>query len=223
MKKGIIVQWDDKEVHKNMDELNEQIKKQSFLILKNSSKAFVNAAVKSTPPFNNKGRKKSVKQMYNRSFVPLIRLIAKKYSRLRPTKEDYEKYHQGYRFKVFGKKNSTYGYAKTKRELKQLLRIETRMLLKTMWGKNIQSLGVSMPSSIRTLLNRSPKLKSMNYNDMRMQKSQNADTLSITNKATGIERVFQMAKRNGENAAVSYINRMLKFKMEDIQKKHKEL
>lgn len=98
------------------------------------------------------------------------------------------------------------------------------MLLKVMWGKNIQSIGVTMPNALKRLLNRSPKLRTLNYNKVYMQKNDDdVFSLNIENRATGIQRVGLNAKRNGTNSAVSYINRLLKIKEKQLYRKYGEI
>lgn len=71
MKTGLKFYWDDKETQKSLTLMQKMMKSQTFTILKDSSKAFVNAAIKTTPPYNNGPRKKTTKQLYNRIYITL--------------------------------------------------------------------------------------------------------------------------------------------------------
>lgn len=176
-----------KEIQKAAAELHQEAKES---LLKSAS-VFASAAQKFTPPFNY-GASSSAsipKKFYYRQ-VKSLKEIAK----LREgNTQDYEMLRKGFLYKIFRTSegslnvprnyNKAYAYARTAQEAKRLARIETRGLMRAMWGKNLYEIDAKVPTTIKNILMKSPKLEGMEYNDVSLKDEGDGWTVEITNKS----------------------------------------
>ena len=87
------------------------------------------------------------------------------------------------------------------RNAKKIAKIETRGLMKTMWGKNFDKADMPVPVALQRLLAKSPQLRPLPYNDVKMDVKDGIAEVEIENKATNIENVSKLAEAHGYRAA----------------------
>ena len=88
-----------------------------------------------------------------------------------------------------------------------------------MWGKNLDEIGVNVPSTIQRLLNKSRNLNSLDFNKNTLIENNDSVSVEIENKASYSERWGRFAEKKGyENA-----NKTLKIRLRLIAERHKEL
>ena len=154
--------------------------------LKYIANVFANQAAKFTPP--NIGKQTIEKRFYTRPYLILSRLVKKYYPKHFPTPEDYKQWRAGMVYKVLytkkGKPRGTaFAYCKTKQELKKLTRIVNRGLSKVMWGKNLGDIGANVPVALQRLMKKSPNLKNLPYNKVRLEQNDAITAVDIENEA----------------------------------------
>jgi hypothetical protein len=198
--------------------------KESVNIIKQCASAFANGAQKFSPPCI--GKNSIEKKFYERPFLVLLRLIRGGYAGMSASQDDIQQFRNGMIYKVLNTKspltyrsNVAFGYCKTKGQLKKMCRIENRGLGRVMWGKNLDEIGVNVPSTIQRLLNKSRNLNSLDFNKNTLIENNDSVSVEIENKASYFERWGRFAEKKGyENA-----NKTLKIRLRLIAERHKEL
>lgn len=140
-------------------------------ILIRVSTDFADGAAKATPP--SIGKASIEKKYWTRPILVLGLLIRNKYPNYKPVKEDYDQYRKKMKYKVLYtksgiKKGTAFAYTKTKAQAKKAAKIETRGLSRVMWGKNLTSIGATVPNSILKILSKSTRLNSLNFNTVKL-------------------------------------------------------
>ena len=88
-----------------------------------------------------------------------------------------------------------------------------------MWGKNLDEIGVNVPSTIQRLINKSKNLNNLNYNKNTLIENNDSVSVEIENSASYAERWGKFAERKGyENA-----QKTLGIRLRLIAERHKEL
>ena len=108
------------------------------------------------------------------------------------------------------KKGEPYAYCKTKGQAKKLAKIRTRGLARIMWGKNLEQIGAKTPNSILRLIRKSPDVNSLNYSRQYIINSNQETSLIFENSAKFIDRISDIAKRQGFKKIMNAILRDLK-------------
>ena len=159
--------------------------------LRKAASAFARwASVRSNP---NGGSRKMVtsqddfEKLFFRPILYLPKLVRNEIERFYPTAQDQEMLRQGYLWKVVktrGRHWETMGYFKTKAEAEKLAFIETRGMLRVMWGLNIDKVGGKVPKEITDILQENPNLlKWSSFNEASLVKAEGVKFLELVNKA----------------------------------------
>lgn len=200
------VEIDTSEFDKNSAGLLEQLGEFTKSTLRRAASAFAHFAARFTPPDVREDKIK--KERYFRPIYNLKELID---SGKAITLDKYQ-YKKGKRWKVFDDKhNKILAYTTSQSEAKKLAKIETRGLMKVMWGKSLPDIGGNVPAAIQRLLSKSPALRQLPYSESALEEKDGEVSVEIENKATGIERVSAMAEANGYRAAEKTLKVMQQF------------
>lgn len=164
--------------------------------LKKAASAFAHFAARYTPP--DIGQDKIKKERYYRPIYNLRELIDS--GKAIPL--DRIQYSKGKRWKVMDDRNhKILAYTSSQSEAKRIAKIETRGLMKTMWGKNMDRADMKVPVAIQRLVAKSPQLRPLPYNNVKMEMKDGIAEVEIENKATNIEKVSKMAEAHGYRSA----------------------
>lgn len=164
--------------------------------LKKAASAFAHFAARYTPP--DIGQDKIKKERYYRPIFNLKELIDS--GKAIPL--DRIQYSKGKRWKVIDDRNhKILAYTSSQADAKKIAKIETRGLMKTMWGKNFDKADMPVPVALQRLLAKSPQLRPLPYNDVKMDVKDGIAEVEIENKATNIENVSKLAEAHGYRAA----------------------
>ena len=79
-----------------------------------------------------------------------------------------------------------------------------------MWGKNLEQIGAKTPNSILRLIRKSPDTNSLNYSKQYIINSNEETSLIFENSAKFIDRISDIAKRQGFKKIMNAILRDLK-------------
>ena len=139
-------------------------------------------------------------------------------------KEDYDQYRKKMKYKVLYtksgiKKGTAFAYTKTKAQAKKAAKIETRGLSRVMWGKNLTSIGATVPNSILKILSKSTRLNSLNFNTVKLASANDEQSVEVTNSVTAIERYAKKA----ELAGYRKVSNSLMREMKQIANREREL
>ena len=197
---------------------------ESVDIIKQCATAFANGAQKFSPPCI--GKNSIEKKYYQRPFLVLIRLIRGGYAGMTANQEDIQQFRNGMIYKVLDtksplkyKSNVAFGYCKTKGQLKKMCKIENRGLGRVMWGKNLDEIGVNVPSTIQRLINKSRNLNSLDFNKNTLTETDSSVSVEIENKASYSERWGRFAEQKGYQNA----QKTLGIRLRLIAQRNKEL
>ena len=220
--KSVKFNYDMSEFEANAKKVIEDIQHETKNMLIKASTDFADGAAKATPP--SIGKASTEKQYWSRPILVLGLLIRNKYPNHKPTKEDYDQYRKKMKYKVLYtksgiKKGTAFAYTKTKAQAKKAAKIETRGLSRVMWGKNLSSIGATVPNSILMILAKSTKLNNLNFNTVKMISQQDEQGVEITNSVTAIERYAKKA----ELAGYRKVSNALMKEMKKIAEKPHEL
>lgn len=201
---------------KKANKVIKDTQEESVDIIKQCATAFANGAQKFSPPCI--GKNSIEKKYYQRPFLVLIRLIRGGYAGMTASQEDIQQFRNGMIYKVLDtksplkyKSNVPFGYCKTKGQLKKMCKIENRGLGRVMWGKNLNEIGVNVPSTIQRLLNKSRNLNSLDFNKNTLTKTDNSVSVEIENKASYSERWGRFAEKRGYENSRRTLNLRLKL------------
>ena len=210
--RSIKFEWETKDFKKNLEELRKEIKEDTKDILIRNAGAFADSASKYTPP--DIGKNTIDKAKYTRPILILSRLVNGGYYQYKPTQEDINQLRKKMVYKVLntksGVKQGTGWYCKTKGQAKKLSKIRTRGLARIMWGKNLEQIGAKTPNSILRLIRKSPDVNSLNYSKQYIINSNEETSLIFENSAKFIDRISDIAKRQGFKKIMNAILRDLK-------------
>ena len=215
--KSVRFDYDMSEFEANSKKVIEDIQHETKNMLIKASTDFADGAAKATPP--SIGKASIEKKYWSRPILVLGLLIRNKYPNHKPTKEDYDQYRKKMKYKVLYtksgiKKGTAFAYTKTKMQAKKAAKIETRGLSRVMWGKNLSSIGATIPNSILRILAKSTKLNNLNFNTVKMISQQDEQGVEITNSVTAIERYAKKAELAGyrkvSNALMKESNKLIK-------------
>lgn len=220
--KSVKLNYDTSEFEANTKKVIEDIQNETKNMLIKASTDFADGAAKATLP--SIGKASIEKKYWSRPILVLGLLIRNKYSTYKPTKEDYIQYHKKMKYKVLYtktgiRKGTAFAYTKTKAQAKRAAKIETRGLSRVMWGKNLTSIGATIPNSILRILSKSTKLNNLNFNTVKIVSSNDEQGIEITNSATAIERHAKKA----ELAGYRKVSNALMKEMKKIAEKPHEL
>ena len=220
--KSVKFNYDMSEFEANAKKVIEDIQHETKNMLIKASTDFADGAAKATPP--SIGKASIEKKYWSRPILVLGLLIRNKYPNHKPTKEDYDQYRKKMKYKVLYtksgiKKGTAFAYTKTKAQAKKAAKIETRGLSRVMWGKNLSSIGATVPNSILRILAKSTKLNNLNFNTVKMISQQDEQGIEITNSVTAIERYAKKA----ELAGYRKVSNALMKEMKKIAEKPHEL
>ena len=220
--KSVKFNYDMSEFEANAKKVIEDIQHETKNMLIKASTDFADGAAKATPP--SIGKASIEKKYWSRPILVLGLLIRNKYPNHKPTKEDYDQYRKKMKYKVLYtksgiKKGTAFAYTKTKAQAKKAAKIETRGLSRVMWGKNLSSIGATVPNSILRILAKSTKLNNLNFNTVKMISQQDEQGVEITNSVTAIERYAKKA----ELAGYRKVSNALMKEMKKIAEKPHEL
>ena len=197
---------DTSEFDKNAQTLLAQLAEFTKDALRKAASAFAHFAARYTPP--EIGQDKIKKERYLRPIYNLKELI----DTGRAIPLDRYQYAKGKRWKVFDDKhNKILAYTASQAEAKKLAKIETRGLLKVMWGKDLPDIGGNVPVALQRLISKSPQLRPLPYNRVELKEEDGELSVEIENKASGIERVSNMAEANGYRAAEKTLRVMQQY------------
>lgn len=204
---------DDSDFQKNVKRLQEELPEQFKKILIDSSPQFVKAAQKYTPP--SLGRASIQKKFYTRPIIFLLNLVRfGRVGRFQCTPKDIQMFRKGYKYKVINTRNGgtkkAIGYTKTQGQAKKMAKIQTRGLMRAMWGKTLNKIGAKIPNSIASLLRKGKRLSSINLSDTKLKKKDTITQVQITNKAAESQRFVSIAISRGLKAVQRFIVRQLK-------------
>ena len=181
------IDTDIKPIMKILHEMGGDIHKICRESVLKSASVFASAAQKNTPPEIGKASLK--RPWYFRQIKSLKEIAKNKHG----NSTDYEMLRKGYLFKVFrmsqGSLNTpkewskAVAYAKTMADAKKLAKIETRGLWRAMWGKSLYEIGAEVPTTIKNLLLKSPKLQNMDFNEVKLNETEHGWEVSILNKS----------------------------------------
>lgn len=205
--------WDTSEFEKNLKEYIEEVKANTKNILIRNAHKFAEAAAKYTPP--SLGRNSIDKTKYFRPILVLARLINGGYRDYKPTVEDKAQFRKKMVYKVLNtkkgvKKGEAYAYCKTIGQAKKLSKIKTRGLARIMWGKGLDKIGATVPSSILRLIKKSPVTSSMDYSSQGIEINNGETSLIFENNAKFVEKFATSAKAAGFRKIMNSIMRELK-------------
>lgn len=211
--KFIKMQVDDSDFQKNVKRLEEELPVQFRRIMIDAAPEFSKAAQKYTPP--NLGKTSIQKRLYQRPIVFLLNLVRfGAVGKYKCTDIDIQMFRKGYKFKVVnsrnGGKTQAVGYAKTHAQARKLAKIQTRGLLRAMWGKNLADIGAKVPNAILSLMRKGKKISQLNLNTVKLKTEENNHQVQITNKAANSERFVSIAINRGLKAVQNFIVRQLK-------------
>ena len=211
--RSIKFDWETKDFEKNLEELRKEIKEDTKDILIRNAPKFAEAASKYTPP--DIGKNTIDKAKYARPILILSRLVNGGYYQYKPTQEDINQLRKKMVYKVLNtksgvKKGTPYAYCKTKGQAKKLSKIKTRGLARIMWGKNLEQIGAKTPNSILRLIRKSPDVSSLNYSKQYIINSNAETSLIFENSAKFIDRISDIAKRQGFKKIMNAILQDLK-------------
>lgn len=220
--KSVKFNYDMSEFEANAKKVIEDIQHETKNMLIKASTDFADGAAKATPP--SIGKASIEKKYWSRPILVLGLLIRNKYPNHKPTKEDYAQYHNKMKYKVLYtksgiKKGTAFAYTKTKTQAKKAAKIETRGLSRVMWGKNLASIGATVPNSILRILAKSTKLNNLNFNTVKVISEKDEQGIEITNSVTAIERYAKKA----ELAGYRKVSNALMREMKKIAEKPHEL
>ena len=210
--RNIRFNWETEDFEKNLEELRKEIKEDTKDILIRNAPKFAEAAAKYTPP--DIGKNTISKEKYTRPILVLARLVNGGYYQYKPTQEDINQLRKKMVYKVLntkkGVQKGTGWYCKTKGQAKKLAKIKTRGLARIMWGKNLEQIGAKTPNSIIRLIRKSPDVSSLNYSKQYIINSDKETSLIFENSAKFIDRISDIAKRQGFKKIMNAILRDLK-------------
>lgn len=211
--RSIRFDWNTEEFEKNLEELRKEIQVDTKDILIRNAPKFTEAAAKYTPP--TLGKNTIEKTRYERPVLVLSRLVNGGYSDFKPTQEDINQLRKKMVYKVLYTKagvpkGTAYAYCKTKGQAKKLSKIKTRGLARVMWGKGMEQIGAKTPNSVLRLMKKSPDIASMNYSKQSIINSNDETALIFENSAKFIERIADLAKRQGFKKIMNAILKDLK-------------
>jgi hypothetical protein len=211
--RSIRFDWNTEEFEKNLEELRKEIQFDTKDILIRNAPKFTEAAAKYTPP--TLGKNTIEKTRYERPVLVLSRLVNGGYSDFKPTQEDINQLRKKMVYKVLYTKagvpkGTAYAYCKTKGQAKKLSKIKTRGLARVMWGKGMEQIGAKTPNSVLRLMKKSPDIASMNYSKQSIINSNDETALIFENSAKFIERIADLAKRQGFKKIMNAILKDLK-------------
>lgn len=211
--RSIRFDWNTEEFEKNLEELRKEIQFDTKDILIRNAPKFTEAAAKYTPP--TLGKNTIEKTRYERPVLVLSRLVNGGYSDFKPTQEDINQLRKKMVYKVLYTKagvpkGTAYAYCKTKGQAKKLSKIKTRGLARVMWGKGMEQIGAKTPNSVLRLMKKSPDIASMNYSKQSIINSNDETALIFENSAKFIERIADLAKKQGFKKIMNAILKDLK-------------
>lgn len=211
--RSIKFDWDTDEFEKNLEELKKEIQFDRKEILIRNAPKFTEAAAKWTPP--SLGKNTIDKTKYERPILILSRLVNGGYSNFKPTQEDIVQLRKKMVYKVLYTKagvpkGTAYAYCKTKGQAKKLSKIKTRGLARIMWGKGLEQIGAKTPNAILRLMKKSPETSSMNYSKQLIINSNSETSLIFRNNAKFIQRIADLAIKQGIKKIMNAIFRDLK-------------
>lgn len=122
-------------------------------------------------------------------------------------------------FKVLNtrtKPPTTLGYTHNLIQAKKMARIKNRGLAKAMWGKNLTNIGASVPTSIQSLIAKSPNIATKNLNNVSIKKNKNKMSLTISNNVNYINRIGMQAASIAEKIASNFLNNKIKLLLNQI-------
>ena len=187
---------DTSEFDENVQKLLKELGDFAQDALKKAASAFAHYAARYTPP--DIGQDKIKKERYFRPIFNLRELIDSG----KAIELDKFQYSKGKRWKVIDDRNhKILAYTSSQAEAKKLAKIETRGLMKTMWGKNFDKADMNVPVALQRLLSKSPQLRPLPYNNVKMDMKAGVAEVEIENKATNIEKVSKLAEAHGYRSA----------------------
>lgn len=220
--KSVRFDYDMSEFEANAKKVIADIQSETKDILIRVSTDFADGAAKATPP--SIGKASIEKKYWTRPILVLGLLIRNKYPNYKPVKEDYDQYRKKMKYKVLYtksgiKKGTAFAYTKTKAQAKKAAKIETRGLSRVMWGKNLTSIGATVPNSILKILSKSTRLNSLNFNTVKLASANDEQSVEVTNSVTAIERYAKKA----ELAGYRKVSNSLMREMKQIANREREL
>lgn len=200
------VKIDTTEYDKNAQELLAQLGEFATDALRRAASAFAHSAAKYTPPDISQDKIK--KERYYRPIFNLKELIDSG----KAIQLDIWQYKKGKRWKVIDdKQHKVLAYTSSQSEAKKIAKIETRGLLKVMWGKEMPDIGGNVPAALQRLIGKSPQLRPLPYNRVTLESENGETSVEIENKGTGIERAAPMAESHGYASAMNTLSHIQKF------------
>lgn len=190
--------------------------------LRKAASAFARwASVRSNP--NGGSRKMAVTQgdferLFYRPVLYLPKLVRGEIEKFHPTTEDQQAVQQGFLWKVIktrGRHWETKGYFKNKADADKAAFIETRGMLRVMWGLNIDRVDGKVPKEITDILQDNPHLlKWSDFNEADFIKEDGVKFIELVNKAP--EPLTY--KEHIKNAALPYAWKAMIKATEDAKK-----
>lgn len=204
---------DFSEFRKNCKQYEKELHKQSEQILRKCAVSFAKKASLYCPP--NMGKKNIEKRFYTRPILYLPDEVRK-----HKRSEDIEELRKGKLFKVTIKKSGKFVkniYSKSLRMIKKYARIRNRGLFKVMFGANLESIKELIPSSIRSLMNKSKNLLNLkNLNRITEESELNRySKIKIDNNAYDNQSFQNIAVREGDKSALKTLKKLLKQKTKE--------
>jgi len=220
--KSVKFDYDLTEFESNAKKTIAEIQDSTKPVLVKMASDFADGAAKATPP--SIGKSSIEKRFWTRPIFALGKLVRNQYPNHKATKEDYEAYRKGLKYKVLYtksgiKKGTAFAYVKTKAQAKKAAKIETRGLSRVMWGKDLSSIGAAIPNTLLKILSKSTRLNSLNLNQVRMTAENDEQGVEITNNVSAIERYA----RKAEMAGYRKVSNSLMREMKKIAEKNREL
>lgn len=211
--KGIKFTYDLSEFEKKVNEFMTETQSKTKDILVAVAPDFSNYAAKYTPP--SIGKNSIDKKFYTRPILVLSKLLAGEYQDQTPTEEDRKQIKNKMKFKVLYTKNgikkgTAFAYTKSISQAKKAAKIANRGISRVMWGKNLESISATVPSSLQRLIRKSPSISKYNFNKVSLKAENDETSVLVVNNIKNVERYAKMAERQGYKKVSSSIMRELK-------------